>query len=106
METNNGHKGKIQKNKLIITKADKGKTLVILKQEECKHKIKNFIHDKKFMKSDKKRTQQYQKIVKQTLKQCNNVIQERQMEIHEHEPHSPKSTSYNRTINTTQQLDQ
>jgi bacillopeptidase F (M6 metalloprotease family) len=47
---------------------------VILTQEH-KHKISNFIHDNKFIKSDKNPTQQYQKIVKQTLKQRNNIIQ-------------------------------
>jgi hypothetical protein len=68
-------KNKIQKNKLIITKAGKGKTLVILTQEEYKHKIKNVIQDNKFIKSEKNSTQQYKKIVKQTLKQRNNIIQ-------------------------------
>jgi hypothetical protein len=36
-------KNKIGTNKLIITRADKGKTLVILTHEEYKHKIENFI---------------------------------------------------------------
>jgi hypothetical protein len=66
---------KIQKNKLIITKADKGKTLVILTQEEYEHKISNFILDNKFIKSDKNPTQQCQKSIKHALKQCNNIIQ-------------------------------
>jgi hypothetical protein len=32
-------KNKIDTNRLIITRADKGKTLVILTKEECNHKI-------------------------------------------------------------------
>jgi hypothetical protein len=46
-------KNKFQKNKLIVTKADKGKTLVILTQEEYKQKISNFIQDNKFTKMEK-----------------------------------------------------
>jgi hypothetical protein len=71
MATNNEHKNKILKNKLTITKSDKGKTLVITTQEEYKHKTINFIHDNNFT----TKTQQYQKIVKQTFKQCSNIIQ-------------------------------
>jgi hypothetical protein len=55
---------KILKNKLTITKADKGKTQVILREEEYKHKITNFIHDNHFIMINKHPTQQYQKIVK------------------------------------------
>jgi hypothetical protein len=65
----------INENKLIITKADKGKTLVILTHKEYKWKINNFIQDNHFTKSNKNPTQQFQKAIKQTLKQCNNVIQ-------------------------------
>jgi hypothetical protein len=65
---------KIDINKLIITKADKGKTLVILTKEEYNHKIKNFIQNNHYVKINKIPTQQCQKIIKQTLKQCNNII--------------------------------
>jgi hypothetical protein len=62
-------------NRLIITRADKGKTLVILTKEEYNHKIQNFIQDNHLIKMNKNPTQQYQKIIKQTLKQCNDIIQ-------------------------------
>jgi hypothetical protein len=68
-------KNKINENKLIIIKADKGKTLVIFTHEEYKRKINNFIQDNHFIKNDKNPTQQFQKIIKQILKQCNNIIQ-------------------------------
>jgi hypothetical protein len=55
-------KNRIPKNKLTITKADKGETLVILTQEEYKHKIINFIHYNHLIIINKKPTQQYQKI--------------------------------------------
>jgi hypothetical protein len=38
-------KNKIDTNRPIITRADKGKTLVILTKEEYNHKIQNFIQD-------------------------------------------------------------
>jgi hypothetical protein len=66
---------KIRNNKLTITKADKGKTLSILTEEEYKQKVKNFIHNNQFTRINKDPTQQYQKIIKQTLRQCNNIIQ-------------------------------
>jgi hypothetical protein len=61
-------------NKLTITKADKGKILVILTQEECKHKLNSSIQVLYKMKITNNLTQQYQQIMKQTLKQC-NIIQ-------------------------------
>jgi predicted nucleotide-binding protein (sugar kinase/HSP70/actin superfamily) len=66
-------KNKIDTNKLIITRAEKGKTLIILTHEEYKHKIQNFIQDNHLMKLNKYPTQQYQKIVKQTLKLCSDI---------------------------------
>jgi hypothetical protein len=52
---------KIDINKSIITKADKGKTLVILTKEEYNQKIKNFIQNNHYKKINKNPTQQYQK---------------------------------------------
>jgi hypothetical protein len=65
----------IYNNKLIITKADKGKTLIILNEEEYKQKVGNFIHKNQFTRINKDPTQQYQKIIKQTLIQNTNTIQ-------------------------------
>jgi predicted house-cleaning noncanonical NTP pyrophosphatase (MazG superfamily) len=67
-------KNKIDTNKLIITKADKRKMLVILTQEEYKHKLHNILQENYLIKMNKNPPQQYQKIVKQTLKQCNDII--------------------------------
>jgi hypothetical protein len=49
-------------NQLIITKAEKGETLVILTQEEYKHKVNNFLQDNLFTTIDYNPTQYYQKI--------------------------------------------
>jgi hypothetical protein len=43
-------KNKIDMNRLIITRADKGKTLVILTKEEYNHKIQNFIQENHLIK--------------------------------------------------------
>jgi hypothetical protein len=67
-------KNKICKSKLIVTKEDERKILVILTQEEYKHKIKNFIQDNRIM-INKDCTQQYHKIIKQKPESSNNIIQ-------------------------------
>jgi PHD/YefM family antitoxin component YafN of YafNO toxin-antitoxin module len=58
-------KRKIHSNKLTITKANKGKTLVIITEEEYKQKIMEFIQDNNFTLTNKDPTQQYQSNVKQ-----------------------------------------
>jgi hypothetical protein len=62
-------KNKIIANKLIVSKADKGKTVVILTIEEYTGKVEKFIHDNQFVTVNSNPTQQLQKTVKQTLKQ-------------------------------------
>jgi hypothetical protein len=71
-------RNKIRENNFIVTKADKGKTTVILTQHEYKQKIRNFIKDNQFTIINKDPTSHYQKIIKHTLKQCNNMIQKEQ----------------------------
>jgi hypothetical protein len=56
-------KNKINMNRLIRTRGDKGKTLVILTKEEYNHKIQNFIQDNHLIKMNKNPTQQYQNII-------------------------------------------
>jgi hypothetical protein len=68
-------KHKLSTNSLIITKADKGKTIVILTQDEYKQNVYNFIHSNKFTATNNNPTQHYQKIIKQTLKESYNFIQ-------------------------------
>jgi hypothetical protein len=75
-------KEKITTNELIVTRADKGKTLVILTQEEYKQKVNTFIQDNQFTLISNNPTQHYQKIIKETLKQSNGIIPKENMEIH------------------------
>jgi hypothetical protein len=51
-------------NQPIITKADKGKTLVVLTQEEYKHRINNLIQNNHFTNINDNPTHYYQKIIK------------------------------------------
>jgi hypothetical protein len=45
----NNIKRKMETNELTLTKADKGKTLIILTQEEYKQKTETFIQDNQFI---------------------------------------------------------
>jgi hypothetical protein len=64
-------KNKINKNRLTTTNTDKRKTLVILTQEEYKHKIRNLMQENQFIMINKNLTQQYHKIIKESIK---NII--------------------------------
>jgi hypothetical protein len=55
-------KNKITIKELTITKEDKGKTLVILTQEEYRHNVNNFIQDNQFTIINNNPTQHYQKV--------------------------------------------
>jgi hypothetical protein len=74
-----------------------GKTLVILTKEEYNHKIQNFIQEKHFIKMNLNPTQQYQKIIKQTLKQCKDIIQKEHKWGYNNEPHISKFMRHNKT---------
>jgi hypothetical protein len=52
-------KHKLSTNNLIITKADKRKTVVILTQDEYEQKVYNFIHDNKFTETNNNPMQHY-----------------------------------------------
>ena len=71
-------KRKMLDNKLVTTKADKGKTLVIITEDEYQQKIMKFIHENNFTLINKDPTQQFQNNIKQTIKQCTNIIRKEQ----------------------------
>jgi hypothetical protein len=71
-------KRKMCTNKLTITDADKGKTLVIITEEEYKQKIIEFTQENNFTLTNKGQTQQYQINVKQTIKLCKTIIPKEQ----------------------------
>jgi hypothetical protein len=64
----------LAENELIITEADKGKTIVILTIEDYTQKINNFIQENQFVLLNNDPTQNYKKAIKHTMTQCNNNI--------------------------------
>lgn len=52
---------KLKQNNLIITKADKGNTIVIIHRDEYIHKVETFLEDNQFTQLHKDRTAHYQK---------------------------------------------
>jgi hypothetical protein len=48
----------------VITKADKGKTVVITSKMQCNNKIQSFINDNQFTQLDQDPTKCFQKQVK------------------------------------------
>jgi hypothetical protein len=68
-------------------------------QEEYKHRINNFMHNNQFTTINNNPNQYYQKIIKQTLKRCNNT-KGKHMEVHEYETHSSKPTCNNKATQT------
>jgi hypothetical protein len=62
----------------VITKADKGKTCVIIYNNDYTNKVQNFL-DNNFQKLPKDPTDKYQKNVIHTLKHCNLIIHKKQL---------------------------
>jgi hypothetical protein len=58
----------MKNTKITTTKANKGKPIVTLTQEEYERRVNNFIKDNKFIVINNNTTQHYQKNLKQTLK--------------------------------------
>jgi hypothetical protein len=77
-------------NELIMTNADKGKTLIILSQEEYKQKKKKaFIQDTQFITINNNSTQCYQRDKTKTKTMCKHNTKRKSLEIHKHESHGP-----------------
>jgi hypothetical protein len=64
----------LAENELIITKADKGKAIIILTNEDYTQKANNFIQENKFVLINNDPTENYQKAIKHTMTQCNDII--------------------------------
>ena len=67
---------KCQEEGLTICQADKGNTIVILKQEEYHRKVEEFIKANKLTKLNKDPTTDFQKSLTSTVKKCNTLIPE------------------------------
>jgi hypothetical protein len=70
----NNIKTKMMQNHLIITKADKGNTLVIIHEHEYNEKVQEFISNNNFTKLSQDITNKQQKHTRSSINTCNNLI--------------------------------
>jgi hypothetical protein len=67
-------KKKITDNQLIITKADKGNTLVILHKDTYNEKVKEFMIQNNFTKLTHDITSKQQRTVRNNINKCKDII--------------------------------
>jgi len=70
---------KLRKEDTMITKTDKGKTCVIIYNNDYANKVHNFFDNNNFQKLPKDPADKYQKNITSTLKHCNLIINKKQM---------------------------
>jgi hypothetical protein len=64
-------KEKTETHNLIVTRADKGKTIVIMKQQEYTKHIEEFINENNYTLLQHNLTKQHQKTIMNTINKCN-----------------------------------
>jgi hypothetical protein len=69
---------KLDKNNAIITQADKGKTVVIIYEQEYHKKVRTFLSENNFEPTPSDPTSKYQAHITKTLKQCNLIFHKNQ----------------------------
>jgi hypothetical protein len=67
-------KKKINENDLIITKADKSNTLIIMKQDEYNQKTTEFMTNNNYIALPKDQTKKQQRTIWSTINKCINII--------------------------------
>lgn len=67
-------KSKLIDNNLVVTKADKGNTLVIAERQEYDNKIKDFLNSGPFDILQMDPTKKYNDLVRNTLKSANSIL--------------------------------
>jgi hypothetical protein len=67
-------KEKVNRNNLIVTGADKGRTLVILGKQEYNSKSMDFIDSSEFTQTITDPTKSFQTSIKSSLNRCNTII--------------------------------
>ena len=63
-------KNKLKSNKALITKADKGNTIVITYQQDYHNKIKDFIENNNLITVNSDPTKTFQKKIRNTVNEC------------------------------------
>jgi hypothetical protein len=71
-------RNKLQQHNLIITKADKGKTIVIINKNTLIQKTEEFLKDNHFTQLQKDPTEKFQKQLQQIIPKCNKIIDQQQ----------------------------
>jgi hypothetical protein len=74
-------KNKLNKGNAMITRADKGKTIVIIDMDEYNKKNLDFINNNNFKALNSNPTDKFQKIIKENLKQCKMIIDKKTNKI-------------------------
>jgi hypothetical protein len=69
-------RSKLKQNNLIVTKADKGNTLVIMQQNDYHQKVDEFITQNQFVKIEDNYTKKQQNTIKTTINQCKTIIKQ------------------------------
>jgi len=68
----------LNRNKAIITQADKGKTVVIIHEHEYHKKVRIFLSENNFEPMLRDPTNRFQTHITKTLKQCNLIFHKKQ----------------------------
>ena len=70
-------KSKLEKNDAIISKADKGDTLVVMQKRDYTQKVFDFINNNNIKKIDRDPTKAYVKTLNNTINQCKFLLDEK-----------------------------
>ncbi|KAI5642939.1 reverse transcriptase (RNA-dependent DNA polymerase) domain-containing protein [Phthorimaea operculella] len=87
-------KKKIEQNDLVITKADKGNTVVVTSQQEYNEKVNQFLSGDTFVTLNKDPTAKYNKAVNDTILSANSIFSERDRYLKPMNPSIPRLHGY------------
>jgi len=86
---------KTLENNIKIVKADKSKTMVLIKSEDLERKMHTFLQENNIKQINKDPTNKYQKQIQHTMQQCNTLVEKR---IHKYiinmKPSAPQLNAY------------
>jgi hypothetical protein len=70
---------KLTTENAIVTQADKGKTIVIIKSNDYSEKVKSFLSANNFKTLTKDPADKFQKTIRKTMQECNLIIDKHQI---------------------------
>lgn len=80
---------KLKENDAILTKADKGNSIVIIKKNDYQHKVSTFLEKGKFKLLTKDPTETFTKTTNSTISKCKSVTQKDKISLKMPNPKSP-----------------